>query len=71
MSEAADYDDRLREVEQQINTHEAVCAERYKGILDSASSMKKDVSNLNRLLVKVALTLLGAMGLILAKLVFH
>jgi len=61
---------RLRTVEQQINTHEAVCAERYAGILKSASDMQEDVKSLNKLLTKIGLTLLGGMLAILAKLVF-
>lgn len=61
---------RLRTVEQQINTHEAVCAERYAGILKSANDMQADVHALNKLLVKIGLTLLGGMLAILAKLVF-
>lgn len=61
---------RLRTVEQQINTHEAVCAERYAGILKSAGDMQADVHALNKLLVKIGLTLLGGMLAILAKLVF-
>lgn len=61
---------RMRVVEQQINTHEAVCAERYAGILKSASDMQADVQALNKLLVKVGLALLAGMAGILVKLVF-
>jgi len=62
--------ERLRTVEQQINTHEAVCAERYAGILASSNAMKNDVHALNKLLVKIGLTLLGGMAAILVKLTF-
>lgn len=62
--------ERLRTVEQQINTHEAVCAERYAGILASSNAMKNDVHALNKLLIKIGLTLLAGMGAILGKLVF-
>jgi len=62
--------ERLRTVEQQINTHEAVCAERYAGILASSNAMKNDVQALNKLLVKIGLALLGGMAAILVKLTF-
>lgn len=62
--------ERLRTVEQQMNTHEAVCAERYAGILATSSAMKNDVHSLNKLLVKIGLTLLGGMAAILVKLTF-
>lgn len=69
MADAA-LETRMRVVEQQINTHEAVCAERYAGILNSTADMKSDVQALNKLLVKVGLALLAGMGGILVKLVF-
>jgi hypothetical protein len=68
--DVAELDTRMRIVEQQINTHEAVCAERYAGILKTSNEMKSDVQSLNKLLVKIGLTLLGGMLAILAKLVF-
>jgi len=71
MSDAtAEVFQRLRTVESQINTHEAVCAERYAGILKSTAEMKSDVQAVTKLLVKIGLTLLGGMGAILVKLVF-
>lgn len=70
MSEVDALDARMRLVEQKINTHEAVCAERYAGILNSTSDMKSDLQAVNKLLVKIGLTLLGGMLAILAKLVF-
>lgn len=62
--------ERLRTVEQQINTHEAVCAERYAGILKTSAEAKKDMELINKLLVKIGLTLLAGMAAILTKLVF-
>lgn len=62
--------ERLRTVEQQINTHEAVCAERYAGILKTSAEAKKDMESINKLLVKIGLTLLAGMAAILTKLVF-
>ena len=69
MADAA-LETRMRVVEQQINTHEAVCAERYAGILNSTKDMKSDLQAVNKLLTKIGLTLLGGMLAILAKLVF-
>lgn len=65
-----DHDDRLRTVEMQINTHEAVCAERYAGIIHSMGDMKDAMTATNKLLVKVGFTILTAMGGLLAKLTF-
>ena len=70
MTPVPDFDDRLRGVEQQITTHEAVCAERYAGILRSTAEMQADVHGLNKLLIKIGLTLLAGMAGILGKLVF-
>lgn len=69
MADAA-LESRMRVVEQQINTHEAVCAERYAGILKASGEMKHDIQSLNKLLIKVGLALLAGMGGILVKLVF-
>lgn len=62
--------ERLRTVEQQINTHEAVCAERYDGILKTSAEVKKDMETVNRLLIQIGLALIAGMAAILAKLVF-
>lgn len=62
--------ERLRTVEQQINTHEAVCAERYAGILKTSAEVRHDMQTVNRLLVKIGLALLAGMAGILVKLVF-
>jgi hypothetical protein len=62
--------DRLRKVEMQIGTHEAVCAERYKGILESGEDTKLAIANLNKLATKVALLLIIGMASILVKIVF-
>ena len=57
-------EERLRNVEQQVNTHEAVCAERYKGIIDN-------LGTLNKTLIGLGLMLLAGMTAILAKQIFH
>lgn len=55
---------RLRSVEQQMNTHEAVCAERYAGI-------RGDINSITRILKQVGFALTAGMAAILAKLLFH
>jgi len=62
--------DRLRKVEMQIGTHEAVCAERYNGILKSGVETKEALDKMNGLAVKVGLLLIAGMSGILVKLVF-
>lgn len=56
-------DERLRDVEQRIMTHEAVCAERYTGINNALTSI-------NATLAKMGWGLLAGMAAILARLVF-
>lgn len=56
-------DERLRDVEQRIMTHEAVCAERYTGINNALTSI-------NSTLAKMGWGLLAGMAAILARLVF-
>lgn len=56
-------DERLRDVEQRIMTHEAVCAERYTGINNALTSI-------NSMLAKMGWGLLAGMAAILARLVF-
>lgn len=56
-------DERLRDVEQRIMTHEAVCAERYTGINNALNSI-------NSMLAKMGWGLLAGMAAILARLVF-
>lgn len=66
-----DNEMRLRAVEQTISTHEAVCAERYKGIIDTHADIRSDLKSTKALLIKIGLALLGGMAMILAKLVAH
>ena len=54
----------------QIGTHEAVCAERYNGILKSGVETKEALDKMNSLAVKVGLLLIAGMSGILVKLVF-
>lgn len=62
--------DRLRKVEMQIGTHEAVCAERYHGILKAGEDTKQALAVLQKLMVKISLGLISIMGGVLIKLVF-
>jgi hypothetical protein len=63
-------EERLREVELQISTHEAVCAERYAGILAAHKSMTEKSDYTNRLLIGLGVSLLGGMAVILVHQVF-
>ena len=75
-------DTRLREVEMGLNTHEAVCVERYNNILGTHQQIKKSMDDSNEriedridksdsLLKKVAIGLLAGMAAILAHQIFH
>lgn len=70
MSAEIELFDRLRKVEMQIGTHEAVCAERYKGILDSSEDTKDAITSIHKLMIKIGLGLISIMGGVLIKLVF-
>lgn len=65
-----DHDDRLRAVEMQLSTHEAVCAERYHGIIANTSRLADDFGRMNSLLTKIGMGLIVGMAGILVKLVF-
>jgi hypothetical protein len=62
---------RLRVVESQITTHEAVCAERYAGILKANADIKSNMMTLTITLIGMGVALMGGMATILAKIVFH
>lgn len=72
---------RLREVEARLRSHEDVCAERYARLRDDHISLRdtitqssgdfaKRVDNIQQLMVKIALMLLGGMAGILAAIVW-
>ena len=72
---------RLREVEAKLRSHEDVCAERYARLRDdhislkdtitrSSSDFAKRVDDIQHLLVKIALMLLGGMAGLLAAIVW-
>lgn len=54
----------------QVGTHEAVCAERYHGILKSASEMSASMEKMQAWAVKIGVLLIAGMAGILTKLVF-
>lgn len=56
-------DRRIRELELKFATHEAVCAERYKGI-------REDLTHFQSTISKVGYGLIAGMAAILVKLVF-
>lgn len=62
---------RMRVVEQTMSTHEAVCAERYAGIISTHADIRSDLKATKSLLTKIGLALMGGMALILANLLFH
>lgn len=70
MAADAEVYDRLRKVEQQVGTHEAVCVERYTGILNTHSEIKREMNSINRVIRQVGFSLLAGMALILARMVF-
>lgn len=63
-----EMEDRMRIMESTVSTHEAVCAERYTGIINTHKEIKRDMDKLHGLLIKGILTLLGGMAAILVKL---
>lgn len=65
-----DMELRLRIVEKQINTHEAVCAERYNNILKNSEIAQKDFSRISGWLLRIGFVLIVGMAGILTKLVF-
>lgn len=62
---------RLRNVESGLNTHEAVCAERYNNILLTHADIKNSMAKSDLMLVRIGLSILGGMALILVHQVFY
>jgi hypothetical protein len=71
MQPDAEMFDRLRKVEMSQGTHEAVCAERYNGILNTHSDIKREMHSINKLIRGVGFSLLGGMALILVHQLFY
>lgn len=70
MSVEAEMFERLRKVELQVGTHEAVCAERYSGILKAGENTQEAIASIHKLMIKVGLGIISVMGGVLIKLVF-
>lgn len=66
-----DHDARLREVEQRLNSHEEVCAFRYKEIARAAAVTALTIEKMQATLVKIGLTIMAGLAGILIKLVIH
>jgi hypothetical protein len=67
MSEMSEVYDRLRGVEIKQSAHEAVCAERYEGILRTAARMESGISSNNRILLTLGILLVSTMAGVLVK----
>lgn len=57
-----DMESRLRDVEAKVTTHEAICAERYRQIIESAARMAEEMRGTNSLIRTVGLLLLAGMA---------
>jgi hypothetical protein len=70
MAEDTALESRVRILETQVTTHEAVCAERYAHIASTSAGLQTNFTELRNLITKVALLLIAGMGGILATVVF-
>lgn len=81
MTDPDTWSARLRKVESEFTSHEAVCAERYQRLRDDHLALRdtiasngrefgKRVDGIQHLLIKIAFALLTGMAGILATLVF-
>ena len=81
MTDPGTWSPRLREVESRLRSHEDVCTERYNRLRDEQKGLRGDmlqyrndlnfrVDNIQQLLIKVTLMLLGGMATILAAIVW-
>lgn len=57
-----DIESRLRDVESRVETHEAICAERYRQIVDGASKLSEELKATNALIRTVGLLLMAGMA---------
>lgn len=64
-------DARLREVEQRLNSHEEVCAFRYKEIARANAVTARTIERMQGTLLKIGLTIMAGLASILIKLVVH
>lgn len=68
--EQLDNGRRLREVEVQFATHEAVCAERYGFIKKEVGTVTKNLDDLKALVVRIGIGIAFGMASILASILF-
>ena len=57
-----DIEDRLREVESRVDKHEAICAERYKAIVEGADRLAGELRSTNGLIRTVGIMLVAGMA---------
>jgi len=69
-TDARDTEMRLRTVETNLTTHEAVCAERYYHILEDLKTVKHNMSATNRIILGIGLALMAGMATILTEILF-
>lgn len=63
MQERADeIEARLRDVETKMTTHEAICSERYRQIIEGASRLADELKGTNALIRTVGLLLVAGMA---------
>jgi hypothetical protein len=65
-----DSDRHLQTVDMRLTSHEAVCAERYKMICDTANATARGVDDLRLLVVRVSAALVTGMTGIIGVLVW-
>ena len=59
---SGNIEERLRDVEGRVDTHEAICAERYKQIVDGSKALAEEVKSTNALIRIIGLMLVGGMA---------
>jgi hypothetical protein len=69
-SDQNDHESRLREVEVNLATHEAVCAERYSGIQKDTAALTKGLDDLKVLMIRIGIGIAFGMASILASIAF-
>lgn len=71
MQPDAEMFDRLRKAEMQIGTHEAVCAERYNGILSTHADIKREMHSIQKMIRTVGYSIIAGMAAILVHQLFY
>lgn len=71
MSADVTINDRLVKVEMAQGTHEAVCAERYNGILNTHAEIKREMHSINKMIRTIGYGLIIGMAAILVHQLFY